>query len=150
MTPRRWRSPRRLVCALAVCLVPPAALAAPAPCTLLTSAQVAAALGGTFGAGEPIGTTGCSWSSQKPHVIVTVSLWPPTEWDRMKAGTLGSQTTPASGLGDDAFYASIAQYTVLYVKKGQTVYLFKVYGVKEDAKQRSAEKTLALDALEKL
>lgn len=150
MTTRRWSSACRLTCALAVCLVPPAALAAPAPCTLLTPAQVAAALGGTFGAGEPIGTTGCSWTSQKPHVIVTVSLWPPTEWDRMKANPLGGKIIPASGLGEDAFYATIAQYAVLYVKKGGTVYLFKVYGVKDEAKQMSAEKTLALNALEKL
>jgi hypothetical protein len=145
-----------MACTLAVCALPPAVAAAPAaappaPCSLLTPAQVAAALGGTFGAGQPIGTTGCSWTSEKPHVIVTVSLWPPTEWDRMKAGPLpGTQITAASGLGDDAFYATLAQYTVLYVKKGPTVYLFKVYGVKDLAKQTSAEKTLALDALARL
>ena len=142
---------RRLVFALTVLAVAAEAAPAPAPCTLLTPAQVTAALGSPFGPGEPIGTTGCSWTSQKPHVIVTVSLWPPTEWDRMKAGPLpGTQIAPASGLGDDAFYASIAQYVVLYVKKGATVYLFKVYGVKDLEKQKSAEKTLALDALQKL
>jgi len=144
-----------LACALAVCALPAAAAAAPAtppaPCTLLTPAQVSGVLGGTFGAGQPIGTTGCSWTAEKPHMIVTVSLWPPTEWDRMKASPLpGTQITPASGLGDDAFYTTVAQYIVLYVKKGQTVYLFKVYGVKDLAKQTSAEKTLAQDALAKL
>jgi hypothetical protein len=151
MTSRGWRaSTPRLVCALALCMIPGVSGAAPAPdpCTLLTPAQVAAALGGTFGAGQPIGTTGCSWTSQSPHVIVTVSLWPPAEWDRIKAGPLpGTKITSASGLGDDAFYATLAQYTVLYVKKGGTVYLFKVYGVKDQAKQMSAEQTLALDAL---
>ena len=130
--------------------LPLTAGAAKDPCKLLTPAEISGALGGAFGAGQPIGTTGCSWTNDKPHMIVTVSLWPPTEWDRIKAGPMGAKITPASGLGDDAFYASIAQYTVLYVKKGATVYLFKVYGVKDNAKQMSAEKTLALDALKRL
>ena len=64
--------------------------------------------------------------------------------------TPGTSNTPASGLGDDAFYATLAQYVVLYVKKGPTVYLFKVYGVKDQAKQMSAEKALAQDALKSL
>ncbi|HEY1908193.1 MAG TPA: hypothetical protein VGG91_19240 [Myxococcaceae bacterium] len=130
--------------------LPLTARAAKAPCTLLTPAEIYATLGGSFGAGQPIGTTGCSWTNDKPHMIVTISLWPPTEWDKIKAGPMGAKITPASGLGDDAFYASLAQYTVLYVKKGDTVYLFKVYGVKDEAKQMSAEKTLALDALQKM
>jgi hypothetical protein len=145
MSSRRWRAPLRWTVAL--CLVAGGARAATEPCKLLTSAQVGSALGGQFGAGEPIGKTGCSWSSAKPHVIVTVSLWPPTEWDRIKANPLGGKIIPASGLGDDAFYATIAQYVVLYVKKGGTVYLFKVYGVSDQAKQMSAEKTLALEAM---
>jgi hypothetical protein len=130
--------------------LPLTARAAKEPCSLLTAAEISGTLGGAFGAGQPIGTTGCSWTNEQPHMIVTVSLWPPTEWDRMKASPMGGTITPASGLGDDAFYASIAQYTVLYVKKGATVYLFKVYGVKDNAKQMSAEKTFALDALKKL
>ncbi len=148
MTRTRWKPRLQLVCALAICGLGGIARAAPAPCGLLTPAQVTAALGGSFGAGQPIGTTGCSWTSEKPHVIVTVSLWPPAEWDRIKAGPLpGTTITPAGGLGDDAFYATLAQYTVLYVKKGQTVFLFKVYGVADKAKQMSAEKTLAQAAL---
>src|SRR5499425_372017 len=95
----------RIACALALCTLPTAAAAAPptppAPCTLLTPAEVSGVLGGTFGAGQPIGTTGCSWTAEKPHMIVTVSLWPPTEWDRMKASALpGTTNTPAPGLGD--------------------------------------------------
>ncbi len=137
--------------AIAVLILPAFAHAAPEPCKLLSEAQVSAALGVKVGTGQPIGTTGCSWSSEKPHVIVTISLWPPTEWDRIKASAVpGTANTPVSGLGDDAFYTTVAQYTVLYVKKGQTVYLFKVYGVQDKAKQMSAEKTLAQDVLAKL
>ena len=140
------------LCTVAVLAFPGASEAAADPCKLLTPAEIGAALGATFAAGEPIGTTGCSWSSATPHMIVTVSLWPPAEWDRMKAGGAvpGSKTTAVSGLGDDAFYATLAQYVVLYVKKGPTVYLFKVYGVKDPAKQMSVEKTLAGDALKRL
>lgn len=132
--------------------LPLTASAAKAPCSLLTPAEISGTLGGAFGAGQPIGTTGCSWTNDKPHMIVTVSLWPPTEWDRIKsgAGPVGGKITPTSGLGEDAFYASIAGYTVLYVKKAGTVYLFKVYGVKDESKQANAEKTLALDALQKM
>ena len=137
----------RLLCVLVLLTIPGLSRAATEPCKLLTPSQVTAALGGTFGTGEPIGKTGCSWTSAKPHMIVTVSLWPPTEWDRVKANPLGGKTIPVSGLGEDAFYATIAQYAVLYVKKRSMVYLFKVYGVNDQAKQMSAEKTLALDAL---
>ncbi len=140
-----------LTCAVAVLVVPAVSGAAPQPCSLLTPAQIGAALGASFGAAEPIGTTGCSWSAASPHLIVTVSHWPPTEWNRMKTSPLyGTTITPTSGLGDDAFYATIAQYTVLYVKKGNDVWLFKVYGVTDKSKQMSVEKTLAQDALQHL
>lgn len=145
MSSRRWSTGLLLVCAGV--LLAGSARAATDPCKLLTSAQVGSAVGGQFGEAEPIGKTGCSWTQAKPHVIVTVSLWPPTEWDRIKANPLGGKIIPASGLGEDAFYATIAQYVVLYVKKGGTVYLFKVYGVADQAKQMSAEKTLALQAM---
>jgi len=144
-------SRRRMVCALAVLTFPGVAQAAPEPCKLLSQAQVSAALGVTVGAGQPIGTKGCSWTSEKPHEIVTLSLWPPAQWDRLKAGPLpGTAIIPAGGLGDDAFYTTLAQYTVLYVKKGQSVFLFKVYGVQDQAKQISAEKKLAQNALARL
>ncbi len=151
MIPTHWITRVQLICALALCGLGGVARAAPAPCGLLTTAQVTAAVGGSFSAGQPIGTTGCSWTSEKPHVIVTVSLWPPKEWDRIKAGPLpGTTITPASGVGDDAFYATLAQYTVLYVKKGQTVFLFKIYGVADKAKQMSGEMTLAQEAMAKV
>jgi len=58
--------------------------------------------------------------------------------------------TPTGGLGDEAAYAKLEPYTMLYVRKGETAFLIKVYGVKEHPKQASAEKALAQNVLAKL
>lgn len=123
-----------------------------APCSLLTSAQVTAAVGVSVGAAQPIATTGCSWSA--PHMIVTVSLWDGSKWDSMKTPVPGMNRTPVPGLGDDAFYttmgpASGKQFVTLSVKKGSTAYLIKVYGPNV-TEQMSMEKTLAGNVLSKL
>jgi hypothetical protein len=81
------------------------AQAGPAPCSLLTSAEVSAAVGVNVGAAQPIATTGCSWSA--PHIIISLSLWDASKWDRMKNNPLpGVSTTSVSGLGDDAFIST--------------------------------------------
>jgi hypothetical protein len=119
------------------------------PCSLLTSAQVSAAVGATVGNGEPIATTGCTWSWG--HARTTLSLWDANKWDQMKSAALpGVTKSSVSGLGDDAFSATLGtgkQFAVLNVKKGPTVYIFKVYGVDSPSDQLSIEKTLAADTL---
>jgi hypothetical protein len=140
------------ICASAALGSRTAAAQSAAPCSLLTSAQVTAAVGVSVGAAQPIANTGCSWSA--PHMIVTVSLWDGSKWEQMKAPVLGMNRTPVSGLGDDAFYttmgsASSKQFATLSVKKGGTAYLIKVYG-STVADQMSMEKTLAGDVLAKL
>ena len=122
-----------------------AAAQSAAPCSLLTSAQVTAAVGVNVGTAQPIATTGCSWSA--PHMIVTVSLWGGSKWDQMKTPVPGMNRTAVSGLGDDAFYttmgpASGKQTATLTVKKGSTAYLIKVYGPNV-TDQMSMEKALA-------
>jgi hypothetical protein len=128
------------------------AAAQSAPCSLLTSAQVTAAVGSSVGAAQPIANTGCSWSA--PHMIVTVSLWDGNKWDQLKAPYPGMSRTSVSGLGDDAFYSTLGpesgkQIATLTVKKGTTAYLIKVYGPNV-TDQMSMEKTLAGDVLAKL
>jgi hypothetical protein len=122
------------------------------PCSLLTSAQVTAAVGVSVGAAQPIANTGCSWSG--PHMIVTVSLWDGSKWDQMKTPLPNMNRTAVSGLGDDAFYttmgsASLKQFTTLSVKKGATAYVIKVYGGTV-ADQMSMEKALAGNVLANL
>ncbi len=129
-----------------------AAQSATAPCSLLTSAQVTAAVGVSVGAAQPIANTGCSWTA--PHMIVTVSLWDGSKWDRMKTPVPGMNRTPVSGLGDDAFYTTLGsasgnQIATLSVKKGSTAYLIKVYGPNV-TDQMSMEKTLAGNVLANL
>ena len=36
--------------------------------------------------------------------------------------------TPGSGIGDDAIYSSVANYTKLIVKKGDVVFQLVIYG----------------------
>jgi hypothetical protein len=141
-----------IVCALAA-LGPRAAAAqsTPAPCSLLTQAQVAAAVGASVGAGEPISTTGCTWAS--PHVKATLSLWDAAEWEMMKGPLPGMTKTSVGGLGDDAFFATGGtrkQMATLTVKKGKTAYVFHIYGVDNVADQMSMEKTLAGNVFAKL
>lgn len=128
------------------------AAAQAAPCSLLTSAQVTAAVGVSVGAAQPIANTGCQWSA--PHMLVTVSLWDGNKWDKMKSPFPGMNRASVAGLGDDAFFttmgaASDKQFVTLSVKKGSTAYVIKVYGPSV-SEQMSMEKTLAGNVLGKL
>jgi hypothetical protein len=121
------------------------------PCGLLTAAQVSSAVGATVGNGEPIATTGCTWSWGRANA--TLSLWDASKWDQMKAPLPGMTRSSVSGLGDDAFSSTMGagkQLVVLSVKKGATAYRFKVYGVDSASDQLSIEKTLAADVLSTL
>src|SRR5512135_1059608 len=124
--------------ALAVTAGAAAAQAPKPPCTLLTPAQVAAALGvKDVAAGAPIGKTGCSWQAQGGARGMVTPLPNVTK-------------VPAPGIGDDALYSTIGQFTTLSVKKGGAVFLVKAYGVPDQARQKAIEKTLAGDVIAKL
>lgn len=130
-----------------------AAAQAAAPCSLLTSAQVTAAVGVSVGAAQPIANTGCSWSA--PHMLVTLSLWDGSAsgWGKIKMPLPGVTKTSVSGLGEDAIFSTLGpaakQFVTLSVKKGGTAYLFKVYGPTV-TEQMTMEKTLAGNVLAKL
>jgi hypothetical protein len=128
-----------------------AAQATPAPCSLLTTAQVSAVVGVSVSDGKPIAATGCSWSA--PHVMTTLSLWDASEWEKMKAPLVGFTKNTLSGLGDDAFFSTggspSKQFATLTVKKGNTAYVFHAYGV-DLSQQMSIEKGLAGSVLARL
>ena len=142
-----------VICVLAGMGSKTAAAQSPAaPCSLLSSAQVSAAVGATAGEGKPIANTGCSWSVASPHIIASLSLWDGNKWDQMKVPLPGTTNTPVAGLGDDAVFSSMGsdvKFISLSVKKGSTVFVLKVYGV-DEAKQHSAEQTLAANVLANL
>jgi hypothetical protein len=121
-----------------------AAAASGAPCAMLTQAQVSAALGASVAAGQPIASTGCDWEGPPGSKLrVTVTVWPASGWANMKAPLPNVTKNPVSGIGDDAFVATMGKFAPLSVKKGDTVFILRVYGVPDTAKQQSIETTLA-------
>jgi hypothetical protein len=115
----------------------------PAPCALLTVDEVSAALGAKVNAGDPIATTGCSWTVPNPHTIVTVSLWPSDAFAAMKLPLANITKTSVSGVGDEAVLTNVSNFISLSVKKGSVVFIVKVYGVPDVTKQATIEETLA-------
>lgn len=119
-------------------------------CSVLTQDEISTAAGVSVGTGKAIATTGCSWESAKPHVIVTVSFWGPAMSGVFTRETPGVTTEHPRGIGENAVYISAGPLTSLYVKHAADIVLLRVYGVPDHDKQKSIEKTLALDVLKKL
>ena len=135
-----------IACGLVLGGARPAAAQAPAPpCTFLTPAQVGAAIGSTVGAGQPIGNTGCSWTTPTgvPHAVVTLSFWPAQRFGEMPP-TSNITRANVSGVGDQAFYATIGTLTSLSVRKKTTAFVLHVYGVPGTQQQMATERSLAL------
>jgi hypothetical protein len=121
------------------------------PCSLLTTAQVSSAIGGAAQPGQPINTTGCSWSSSTPKAVVTISFQQLGTYEKLKAGQSPAIVkTSISGVGDDAFYSSLGPMTTLTVKKGDTYFIVRVYGIADPAKTKEIEKTLGVEAAAKM
>jgi hypothetical protein len=115
------------------------------PCAQLTVAEVSAALGETVAAGQKAGTKTCSWSANKPtHQVVSLMYSPPGDWTKRRTRQLPGVTyATVSGVGDDAFAETAANFTTLYVKKGSTIFMVRVYGVPDVGRQLAIEKPIA-------
>jgi hypothetical protein len=124
------------------------------PCALLTPAQIQVVLGAKVGSGQPIGSTGCSWSAAaaaNTHAaMVTLSLVDASGFTTMKTPLPGVAKNGASGIGDDAFYTTVSTLTTLSVKEGNVAFVVRLYGVPGQSKQEAVEKSLALDVLKKV
>ena len=143
------RSTLGIVCVLTACLTRSASAAAPNnPCALLTPAQVSGVVGITVPAGQPISTTGCSWSAT--GIMTTLVLHDGAAFATMKTPLPNITRTPVTGLGDDAFYSTVGTLTTLTVKKGAVAFVVRLYGVKDMNTQTAMEKSLALDVLANL
>jgi len=136
------------------------------PCSLLTSAQVSAALGVPVGAGKQEGQLDCEWDQPGwtmvrgvrllLHILGPVgSLTPAQRFNtiKMPLPVKGITKTPLSGVGDDAVYVIRgASAPELTVKKGNSVFQIRVQGFPRNQTNqiKAKEKTLALNVLAKL
>ena len=115
------------------------------PCGQVTPAEVSAALGETVAAGQQAGTKTCSWSANKPtHQVVSLMYSPPGDWNTHKTRLMpGVTKASVSGVGDEAFAETSGNLTTLYVKKGRTTFMVRVYGVPDPSRQLAIEKPIA-------
>lgn len=122
------------------------------PCAQVTPAQVSAALGETVAAGQKSTSVTCTWVANKPtHQIVTLMYSPPGDWNTRKTRqTPGITKSSVNGVGDDAIAETLGNFTTLFVKKGNTTFMVKVYGVADPAKQLTIETPIAQAVLAKL
>jgi hypothetical protein len=134
-----------------------AAFGAPTdPCSLLTPAQVSAALGVTVGPGHAIATKLCEWkpegpvNSKTPKLYVTIDTPRGFEMAKIQVGG-GITKTPVSGVGDEAVSGTTPKIaTVLTVKKGDFVFAVRIFPFSEGDEIKAKEKELALQILAKI
>lgn len=123
-------------------------------CTLLTAADVAAALGTKANAGEPTTQTDhkvCTWKAANGQSWVTVMLQPSSAFDgglRLASYSNGSlKPVRVPGLGEGAYFLPIGEQVGLMVKRGNVAFKVAVYhhgpiGPKEAAERALAEKVV--------
>ncbi len=114
-------------------------------CSLLTPAQVSAAVGAQVGAGvymTPTFKGTCNWTA--PGKIVTLMI---ESVDTFQSGKTPvspiMQVVPAPGIGDDAYYVVESTIVMLYTKKGTTAFKTSIYTKLPIATLESMESTLA-------
>ena len=122
-----------------------------ASCALLTQDQVSTAVGKTVGAGSPIANTGCSWTTPGPgKITVSVSMQSEKMFDAAKSSNPPNTTkTSVSGVGDEAVFTGVENFSSLWIRKGTKFLLVRIYGVPLSDAQ-SKLKALAKDAVSKL
>ena len=80
-----------------------------------------------------------------------MSYSPPGDWNTRKNRQIPGLTTSAvSGVGDDAVAVMVSNFTTLFVKKGTTVFMVRVYGVKDPARQLAIETSIAQAVVTKI
>jgi hypothetical protein len=148
----------RIVAALAGLLLLHGSSGPTDACTLLTSAEVNATLGATLGpGGHPFGTPAiCEWADQTNTMLidkrVRLHITDPQKYATGKTPIQGIAKIPVSGLGDDAFYATVGSLgTTLEVLKGGSAFTINIAGQHWTAAQLVAmEETLARRAITRL
>lgn len=143
-------------------------------CSLLTQAQVSAAVGFAVDAGihpTPKNPRACLWAESNPsgfeHKTITVRLIAadaygssrklmeataaPMKDDKEEQDDASQLVvTPVSALGDDAYYAAMGAHPNLNVKNGNIAFSVEIFGEIPRDKIKAIEKTLATQILLKL
>jgi hypothetical protein len=69
---------------------------------------------------------------------------PPGDWNTRKTRPMpGVTKANVSGIGDEALAGTLANFTTLFVKKGSTIFMVRVYGVPDPDRQLAIEKSIA-------
>jgi len=142
-------------------LVPTTALADTDACTILTPAQVGAAIGAPVALGThvtPSFVRTCTWTpSGKSHVkAVTLYLQTAAAYDGGKqmaqrmAGASSGAAQKAASVGDDAYYFVVGEQVGLLVKKGSVSFKVAVYATLPVDQKETIEMALAKEALGRL
>jgi hypothetical protein len=124
-------------------------------CSLLTPAQVSAALGATAGEGKAVTPSLCQWTAPgknggSERVAVTIGNAQRFAMAKVPVNTPSVTKTPVSGIGDEAVFGTTAgQAASINVKKGEVYFAVTLMGVPLDKAQAVAT-TLAKDVLGKL
>jgi hypothetical protein len=147
-----------LFCAAAA---PAAAEADTDACTLLTPAQIGAAVGVPVAAGQhvtPAFVKTCTWNASGGSAVKFVTLYLQTaaSYDggkqmagRMVAVGKGAAVEPAS-VGEDGYYFVAGTQVGLLVKKGGAAFKVTVYATLPVAKKEAMELILAKEVLRKI
>jgi hypothetical protein len=153
------------LCAASFCLIavtmPSTARADTDACTILTPAQIGAAVGVSVGDGKHVTPTyvkTCTWNASSASEVKFVTLYVESAANyeggkrmasQMAAVSKGAAMKPAS-VGDDGYYFVVGSQVGLLVKKGDTSFKVTVYATLPEEKKEAMELTLAKDALAKL
>jgi hypothetical protein len=126
-------------------------------CSLLTPAQVSAALGVPVGAGTYVTPTfrkTCTWiATTNGGGTVTLNLQSLDQYEGgKKLASYGKSVhaTSIGGIGDGAYYFGSDKLVSLAVKKGNSAFKVAVYARIPIEKQQAAEKSLALQIVSHL
>lgn len=147
---------------LCAAAMPSAARADTDACTLLTAAQVGAAIGTSVGKGEHVTPTfvkTCTWTpSGKSNVrAVTLNLQTAAAYDggkqmarQMAATSKGKGAVKPASVGEDGYYFVAGDQVGLLVKKGGVSFKVSVYATLPVDKKEAMELTLAKQVLANL
>ncbi len=129
--------------------------APPDPCSLLTQAEVSAALGVTVGAGKATGKI-CRWgvpggrAGVSPALVLTMQDANAFEFAKRPSKSATVVKTPAAGIGDEAVFNTVGIVTAtLTVKRGEMYFEVHVYGFPVD-RTKTIETTVAKEAVARL